>query len=138
MAAIDTVGTVETLLDALDKRDGGALAELLDGDVAYDDGLGVRAIGAEAVRDALIRRASALDERHGDRVLMQAEGRIAVETTLRGRYETTLPGLPEATEQSYSVPACLIFEFQGGRVARITRYLDSQGFLESLAGEPAS
>lgn len=138
MAATDHIACIGALLDALDRHDGEALARYLHDDVAYDDGLGGRVIGAAAVREALIRRAGALDERHGDRVLMQAEGRVAAEVTLRGRHETALAGLPEPSGRSYSLAACLVFEIEGERVARLSRYLDSRGFLDSLAAGRSS
>lgn len=125
-------------LDALDQRDGSRLGSLMDGDIAYDPGDGTageaRIIGAESVRDALIERSSALDESHGDRVVMTSatNNRVAVETTLRGRYGKTLDGLPAADGQSYALAAVIVMEWSGGRLSRVSRFIDREAFAGQL------
>lgn len=126
MASSSSRDRVDAFLDALDERDGTALAAMLTEDAAYDDGHGGRTLDRENIRDALIARASSLDERHGDRLFMTSDDgrRVAVEVTLRGTYERSVAGLPEARGQRYSVPACLVFSLNGDKVEGITRYID--------------
>lgn len=134
MASSSAENRVDAFLDALDKRDGTALAPMLADDAAHDDGHGGRVVGRESIRDALMERASALDERHGDRLFMVSDDgrRVAVEVTLRGSYQRTLAGLPEAGGQRYSVQACLVFALDGGRLERITRYIDFAAWEKAL------
>ena len=132
----DASDIARSFLDALDHRDGSAIGALLDEDVVYDQGDGPRLVGASTVRPALIERAAALGETLGDRVVMLSEDghRLAVEATLRGRYEKSVDGLPEATGQSYAIPACLVFELEDGRIVRFTRYVDHDRWMAALAG----
>jgi steroid delta-isomerase-like uncharacterized protein len=128
--------TVSDFLAALDARDGTRLAALMSDDIAYDPCDGARIVGAAEVRDALIARAAALEEKHGDILVLTAaqEGRAAAEVTLRGSYRQTLDGLPPASGQSYSIAAGLFFDTEGGRVARFSRYFDVAAFRTALQG----
>jgi steroid delta-isomerase-like uncharacterized protein len=123
---MDSAKIVTKFLDALEAVDGNTLAALLDEDAVYDDGHGHRIVGASAVRDALVERASALNERFADRVLLssQAGDRIAVEATLRG--------WAKAGGQPFSVSAGLFFEVDGAKIVRFTRFLDQQALAAEL------
>lgn len=134
MASSPAQDRADAFLDALDARDGAALAAMLADETAYDDGHGARIVGRESIRDALMERASATGERHGDRLFMfSGDGRrVAVEATLRGTYQRTLPGLPEASGQRYSVQACLVFALDGDKVERVTRYVDLPAWEKAL------
>ena len=131
----DSQAIVTGFLDALDRRDGAALGALLAGEAVHDDGTGGRVIGAGRVRDALIERATALDETHADRVVMTDHSgrRAAAEVTLRGSYRRSIDGLPEATGQSYSLAAGLFFEIDDGRIVRFSRYLDAAALVKALS-----
>jgi steroid delta-isomerase-like uncharacterized protein len=133
-ARMDRATIVIEFLDALEAVDGNALAALLDEDAVYDDGHGHRIVGASAVRDALVERASALNERYADRVLLssQAGDRIAVEATLRGTYERTLDGWSKAGGQPFSVSSGLFFEIDGAKIVRFTRFFDQQALAAAL------
>lgn len=130
----DAAEIVLSFLDALDRRQGDALGALLAEEAVYDPGDGPRLVGASAIRTALIVRATALGERHSDAVMMQSEDgrRVAAEVTLRGRYERTLDGLPQASGQAYAVPACLVLEIEDRRIVRVTRYIDHERWMSAL------
>ncbi|WP_157928763.1 nuclear transport factor 2 family protein [Pararhizobium haloflavum] len=130
----DHTSPIDSFLDALDRQDGTAIASLLSAEVAYDPGFGDRIIGASAVRDTLIERATALKERHGDRLFLASDdgSRVAAEVTLRGIYDMSLPQFGPAEGQSYSVPAVLVAEMEGGRISRLSRYLDQDRFHAAL------
>ena len=128
---MDSAKIVTKFLDALEAVDGNTLAALLDEDAVYDDGHGHRIVGASAVRDALVERASALKERFA-LLSSQAGDRIAVEATLRGTYERTLDGWAKAGGQPFSVSAGLFFEVDGAKIVRFTRFLDQQALAAEL------
>ncbi|VVT27031.1 nuclear transport factor 2 family protein [Rhizobium sp. EC-SD404] len=131
---MDSTTIITSFLDALESSDGDALVGFLDEDAVHDDGHGERIVGGSAIRDALIERVSALNERHTDRLVLvsQAGDRVAVETTLRGTYERSLDGWPEAGGQSFSVPAGLFFEVEGAKIVRFSRYLDQRAMTAAL------
>lgn len=122
-------------LDALDERDGSALAASLSDGVAYDSGHAARIIGRNAVRDAMIERASALDEKHRDRLVLESAGgrRIAVETTLRGTYERDIQGLGRAGGEPYSISAIIVFEIDSSRISRVSRYFSMIDWQNALS-----
>lgn len=122
-------------VEALNDRDFQAIASLLDEDVAFDSMLGQRTIGADPLRMAIMSHLRYFDEEFGDMVVMH-DGfgqRAAIDTTARGRYRETAPGLPEATGQSYSIPSVFVFEFDGGLVSRLTHYRNIRLFEQMLA-----
>lgn len=122
-------------MEALNERDFDTLASFLDEDVALDSLTGVRTIGAQPLRMAVMSYFRCFDESFSDMVLMHdAFGqRVAVDVTARGHYRETLAGFPQASGQSYSIPSVFVFEFDNGVVTRLTHYRNIRVFEQMLS-----
>ncbi|WP_426227393.1 ketosteroid isomerase-related protein [Pararhizobium sp. DWP3-4] len=122
-------------MQALNERDFDTIGTFLDEDVALDTLTGQRTIGSGPLRMAVMSYFRHFDESFSDMVLMHdAFGqRVAVDVTARGHYRETMPGLPEANGQSYSIPSVLVFEFENGAVTRLSHYRNIRVFEQMLA-----
>lgn len=106
---------VRRFIEAMNARDGAAVAALLTDDVAHDRPDGSREIGADAYRAWLARRIAPSDEVLADVAILTGEGggRAAAEFTRRGR---------NADGAAYSKPGGIFFDIDGGRISRISDY----------------
>lgn len=59
--------------------------------------------------------------------------RAAAEFTVHGTYLQTDPGLPEATGQTYVLPAGAFFALRGGRIARITTFYNLADWVRQVS-----
>ena len=50
------------------------------------------------------------------------------------RLQRTAPGLPEATGQTYVLPAGAFFTLRDGKVARVDNFYDLQDWLRQVGG----
>lgn len=122
-------------MQALNERDFETIGTFLDEDVALDTLTGQRTIGAGPLRMAVMTYFRHFDESFSDMVLMHdAFGqRVAIDATARGHYRETMPGFPEASGQSYSIPSVFVFEFENGAVIRLSHYRNIGVFEQMLA-----
>lgn len=58
--------------------------------------------------------------------------RGAAEFVVQGTYIATDEGLPEATNQRYSLPAGAFFSFKDGKITRITMYYNLEQWLRLI------
>jgi steroid delta-isomerase-like uncharacterized protein len=58
--------------------------------------------------------------------------RAAAEFVVHGEYLATDEGLPEATGQTYTLPAGAFFEVVGGRIARVSNYYNLPDWLAQV------
>ncbi len=122
-------------MEALNERDFQTIGSFLDEDVALDTLTGQRTIGADPLRMNVMSYFRHFDERFSDMVIMHdAFGqRVAVDVTARGQYRETMPGFPEASGQSYSIPSVFVFEFENGSITRLSHYRNIRVFEKALA-----
>lgn len=101
----------------------GMLACLSD-EVAHDINQGKRQLGKAVFRDFLAHMERCYRERLEGIVLMaNADGtRGAAEFVVHGEYIATDEGLPEASGQTYVLPAGAFFDLADGKIARVTVY----------------
>jgi steroid delta-isomerase-like uncharacterized protein len=122
-------------IEALNARDFDTLAGLADEDIAFDSLTGQRTLGVEPLRTWVMNYLRHFDETFNDIVLMHdAFGQhVAADTTARGTYRETMPGFPEASGQSYSIPSVFVFEIEDGAITRLSHYRNIRLFERELA-----
>lgn len=109
---------------------------LLTDDVVHDINQGGRETGRDAFRSFLAR----MDRSYSEQIVeisitANDDGsRAAAEFIVLGTYKATDEGLPEATGQTYRLPAGAFFEIRGGKVARISNYYNLQDWLRQVGG----
>jgi steroid delta-isomerase-like uncharacterized protein len=136
MSRARAVDTMKRLFAALNAGDRDAVLACMHGEVVFDTFDGQREIGRERVRQVLAERASAFRESFRDLTLMGEDSgrRAAAEFTLRGFYQASVGGLPEASGQAFSVPAGAFFDMEDdGRVLRASFMLNQAELLRQLA-----
>ena len=124
MSEAETITLVERYIAAFNAGDNEGMLACLSDDVAHDINQGDREIGKDAFRWFLGMMDRHYREELADVVIMagQGGGRASAEFTVRGTYLATAEGLPEANGQTYSLPAGIFFEVDGGKISRVTTY----------------
>jgi steroid delta-isomerase-like uncharacterized protein len=107
---------------------------LLTDDVVHDINHGDRETGRDAFRAFMDRMNRCYAEQIVDLVVMASEDgrRAAAEFVVEGRYIATDAGLPEATGQTYRLPAGAFFAIEGAQVARVTNYYNLADWLRQV------
>jgi len=111
------------------------LACLAD-DVAHDINQGNRQEGKEAFRTFLAHMERCYSETLENIVVManDAGTRGAAEFIVHGKYLSTDEGLPEATGQTYVLPAGAFFEFSDVLIGRVTVYYNLPDWERQVLG----
>lgn len=131
-----TVKLLQDYYDAFNRQDMDAFLGMLTEDVIHDVNQGDREVGKEAFSKFMDRMNAHYKEQIVDIVIMTNEtgDRAAVEFTVLGEYLSTDEGLPEASGQTYRLPAGAFFEIREGKVARITNYYNLEDWIAQVAG----
>ena len=119
-----TVQLLRDYYDAFNRQDMDAFLGMLTEDVIHDVNQGDREVGKAAFSTFMDRMNAHYKEQIVDIAIMtNDEGdRAAVEFTVLGEYLSTDEGLPEASGQTYRLPAGAFFVIRDGKVARISNY----------------
>ncbi|MEL3889315.1 ketosteroid isomerase-related protein [Ferrovibrio sp. MS7] len=134
MTAAATKALIAEYYAAFNALDFDRFLGLLTDDVVHDINQGGREVGREAFR-AFLKR---MDRSYAEQIVeisisVNDDGsRAAAEFIVLGTYKATDEGLPEATGQTYRLPAGAFFEVKGGKVARITNYYNLQDWLRQV------
>jgi len=134
MTAAATKALIAEYYAAFNALDFDRFLGLLTDDVVHDINQGGREVGREAFR-AFLKR---MDRSYSEQIVeisisVNDDGsRAAAEFIVLGTYKATDEGLPEATGQTYRLPAGAFFEVKGGKVARITNYYNLQDWLRQV------
>lgn len=109
---------------AFNAGDGEGMLACLADTVAHDINQGERQTGKDAFRAFLAHMDRCYAERLEQIALMASEdgARGAAEFVVHGQYLATDEGLPEASGQTYVLPAGAFFEIGGGLITRVTVY----------------
>jgi steroid delta-isomerase-like uncharacterized protein len=136
MAQQDTLDLIRRYYAAFNAGDREGFLALLTDDVIHDINQGGREIGRDAFRRFLERMDRSYAEQLKDIVIMAHESgsRAAAEFIVHGKYLNTDEGLPEATGQTYILPAGAFFEVRDGKVSRISNYYNLEDWLKQVAG----
>ena len=134
MSAAETL--IRQYYAAFNSGDEAAFLALLADDVVHDVNQGGRETGRDLFARFLTRMNRSYRERIEDLVVLtEPTGiRAAAEFTVHGTYIQTDEGLPEATGQTYVLPAGAFFELRDGKVARITNFYNLQDWLRQVGG----
>jgi steroid delta-isomerase-like uncharacterized protein len=117
----------------------GMVACLAD-DVAHDLNQGGRQLGKAAFRAFLAHMEHCYRERLEDVVLMVDDSgtRAAAEFTVHGEYVATDEGLPEASGQTYVLPAGAFIALADGKITRLTMYYNLEDWTRQVSGAVAA
>lgn len=132
----DTRNLIERYYAAFNRGDCAGMLDCLTDDVAHDINQGVRQSGKDAFAAFLAHMDRCYRERLSDIVIMvDATGtRAAAEFIVRGEYLATDEGLPEASGQTYVLPAGAFFDIAQGRIARVSVYYNLADWTRQVEG----
>lgn len=124
MSQTETLTLIRRYVEAFNAGDRDGMLACLGEDVVHDINQGGREIGKDRFRWFLGMMDRHYRETLADVAIMVAEGggRAAAEFTVHGTYLATAEGLPEATGQTYALPAGIFFEVDDGLISRVTTY----------------
>lgn len=116
--------TVRAYYEAFNAQDMERFFALLTDDVVHDINQGERQVGKQAFATFMDHMNRCYREALTDMVVMADDDgtRAAAEFIVNGEYLATDEGLPEASGQTYRLPAGAFFEIRDGKVARVTNY----------------
>lgn len=123
-----TQSTTETLIrayyDAFNRGDIGGMLACVADDVVHDVNQGERRIGKDRFHAFCARMAHHYKETLEDIVVMTSGNgaRAAAEFNVRGTYQQTETGLPDAKGQTYALPGGTFFAVDNGKISRVTTY----------------
>ena len=135
MNAESTRNLVKRYIDAFNAGDNEGMLACLSDEVEHDINQGGREIGKDKFRWFLGMMGRHYREELRDVVVMagQGGGRAAAEFTVKGTYLATAEGLPEASGQTYSLPAGIFFEVDGGLISRVTTYYNLADWIAQVS-----
>ena len=116
--------TVQHYFDAFNAGDIPAMLACLSDDVKHHVNEGGVREGKDLFRQFCEHMARCYREELTDMVIFEAEGgtRAAAEYIVHGTYLETDDGLPEATGQTYRLPAGSFFSLKDGLITRVVTY----------------
>jgi len=116
--------TVKAYFDAFNNGDTAAMLACLSDDIAHHVNEGQVRVGKDKFRAFCDHMSRCYREELTDMVIFEAEKgtRAAAEYVVNGTYLQTDEGLPEATGQSYRLPAGSFFSLQDGLITRVVTY----------------
>jgi steroid delta-isomerase-like uncharacterized protein len=134
MRRMTTTALVTAYYAAFNAHDMPAFLALLADDVVHDINQGPRQVGKAAFAAFMLKMNRCYREQLADIVVMQSPDgtRAAAEFVVHGEYLATDEGLPEATGQTYTLPAGAFFEVVGGRIARVSNYYNLPDWLAQV------
>lgn len=127
--------TVQRYFDAFNAGDVDAMLDCLSDGVEHHVNEGKIRIGKDAFRAFCAHMNRCYRETLTDMVIFDAHGggRAAAEYIVNGTYLATDTGLPEATGQTYRLPAGSFFTLEDGRITRVTTYYNLADWLRQVA-----
>ena len=125
---------VRAYYDAFNAQDMERFLALLTDDVVHDINQGERQVGKDAFAQFMDHMNRCYRARLTDMVVMASEDgrRAAAEFIVNGEYLATDEGLPEASAQTYRLPAGAFFEIRDGKVARVTNYYNLHDWIAQV------
>ncbi len=122
MSRAETIALLDRYYGAFNAGDWAGMLDCLSDDVAHDINQGERQVGKAAFTAFLGHMERCYEERLEQIALMASEdgARAAAEFVVHGAYLATDEGLPEATGQTYVLPAGAFIAVESGKIARLT------------------
>lgn len=124
----------ERYYTAFNKADWTTFISLLAEDVVHDINQGERQTGRDVFAKFMERMNKCYREQIVDiSILTSADGtRGSAEFTVIGEYVSSDEGLPPAHGQKYRLPGGAFFEYQSGKITRVTNYYNLQEWLRQV------
>ncbi len=124
MSAAETQALIARYYDAFNRGDTDGMLACVTDDLIHDTNQSDRRIGRDRFHAFCARMSHHYKERLDDIVVMSTPdgARAAAEFNVNGQYLVTETGLPDATGQSYQLPAGTFFAVSDGKIARVTTY----------------
>lgn len=124
MSAAETQALIARYYDAFNRGDTDGMLACVTDDLIHDTNQGDRRIGRDRFHAFCARMSHHYKERLDDIIVMSTPdgARAAAEFNVNGQYLVTETGLPDATGQSYQLPAGTFFAVRDGKIARVTTY----------------
>lgn len=124
MSAAETQALIARYYDAFNRGDTDGMLACVTDDLIHDTNQGDRRIGRDRFHAFCARMSHHYKERLEDIIVMSTPdgARAAAEFNVNGQYLVTETGLPDATGQSYQLPAGTFFAVRDGKIARVTTY----------------
>ena len=128
--------TVKAYFDAFNIGDVAGMLACLSDDVAHHVNEGQVRAGKEAFRAFCEHMNHCYRENLTDMVIFDAEGgtRAAAEYVVNGTYLNTDDGLPEASGQTYRLPAGSFFSLENGLITRVVTYYNLADWMRQVKG----
>ena len=122
MSQTDTLALVARYYAAFNAGDHAEMLACLAEDVAHDINQGQRQEGKARFADFLAHMDRCYAEKLADLVIMAHDdgSRAAAEFVVHGSYLATDDGLPQASGQTYVLPAGAFFAIEHGLIARVS------------------
>ena len=126
--------TVKAYFDAFNSGDVAGMLACLSDDVAHHVNEGQIRTGKEAFRVFCEHMNHCYRETLTDMVIFEAEGgaRAAAEYVVNGTYLNTDDGLPDASGQTYRLPAGSFFSLKNGLISRVVTYYNLAEWLRQV------
>lgn len=119
-----TADLIHRYYAAFNARDWAAMSGCVSETIDHFVNEGGKRGGRKAFADFIAHMDDCYDETLTDMVVMVSPDgtRASAEFIVNGVYKKTDPGLPEATGQTYRLPAGAFFDVKDGEITRVTTY----------------
>lgn len=126
---------IETYFNAFNAGDTDAMLDCLTDDVAHHVNEGKIRSGRDAFAEFCAHMSHCYREELTDmQVFINPEAtRAAAEYIVNGTYLQTDAGLPEASGQTYRLPAGSFFDLRDGKIARVTTYYNLADWVRQVS-----
>lgn len=128
---------VAAYYDAFNAGDTDAMLALVSDDVIHDVNQGARRTGKSSFAAFNAHMTRCYRERLTDLVVMTNGSRAAAEFVVNGEYLATDEGLPEASGQTYRLPAGAFLDVADSKITRVTTYYNLTDWMAQVAGDAA-
>lgn len=130
-----TTDLITRYYGAFNAKDWAGMAACVSEDIAHFVNEGGKRGGRAAFAEFLAHMDACYDETLTDIVVMaSADGtRASAEFIVNGIYKKTDAGLPEASGQTYRLPAGAFFDVKDGEITRVTTYYNLQEWIRQVS-----
>ena len=124
---------IQDYFDAFNAGDIEGMLACLTEDVAHHVNEGKVREGKDLFAEFCAHMSRCYRETLTDMVIFSNGDRAAAEYVVNGTYLETDPGLPEASGQSYKLPAGSFFDLRDGKIARVTTYYNLADWAQQVS-----
>lgn len=131
----DAIAVLTRYFDAFNAGDTQGMLDELTEDVAHHVNEGQVRVGKERFAEFCAHMSRCYRETLTDIVIFGTDdgARAAAEFTVNGTYLSTDAGLPEASGQTYVLPAGSFMTLKGGKITRVTTYYNLADWLRQVS-----